>query len=122
MEPSGRLLRLYPVPFRLMNDESQFKKWQWIEAAVEKSRDDHRPESHRIRADTIRCLDEPLPTTNSWAARRAQLALIEQFDSFTALDHARVTRGVTLGLLPAGRVLALEINSGRPCPPPISCS
>ena len=113
MEPNGQLLRLYPVPFRLLTDESQFKKWQWIEADVEKSRDDHRPESHRIRADTIRCLDEPLPTTNSWAARRAQLALIERFDSFAALDQARVTRGVTLGLLLAGPVLALEISPAR---------
>lgn len=28
MTTDGRLLRLYPVPFRLLNDQSQFKKWQ----------------------------------------------------------------------------------------------
>lgn len=59
MTTDGRLLRLYPVPFRLMHDQSQFKKWQWIEADIEKSRDDHRPESHRIRADTISVLGDP---------------------------------------------------------------
>ena len=96
-----------------MNDQSQFRKWQWIEADIEKSRDDHRPESHRIRADTIACLGAPIPTTDSWAARRAQLALIEQFQSFTALEQARVARGVTLGLVPAGHVLALEISAAK---------
>jgi hypothetical protein len=113
MEPDGRLLRLYPVPFRLLNDGSQFKKWQWIEADVAKSRNDHRPESHRIRADTINCLGDPLPTADGWAARRAQLALIERFGTFSALDQARVSRNVTLGLVPAGRVLSLELSAAR---------
>lgn len=113
MTTDGRLLRLYPIPFRLMNDQSQFKKWQWIEADIEKSRDDHRPESHRIRADTITVLGDPLPTTDSWAARLAQLALIQPFDSFTALEQARVANGVTLGLVPAGEILSLEIKAAR---------
>lgn len=113
MTTDGRLLRLYPVPFRLMNDQSQFKKWQWIEADIEKSRDDHRPESHRIRADTITVLGDPIPTADSWAARRAQLALIPQFESFTALEQARVAHGATLGLVPAGEVLSLEIKAAR---------
>src|ERR1700722_6885446 len=81
MEEGGRLLRLYPVPFRLLEDENQFRKWQWIEADIEKAKDDHRPESHRIRADTIRCLGDPLPTTDSWARRREQLKLVETFQT-----------------------------------------
>lgn len=62
MTSDGRLLRLYPVPFRRLNDQSQFKKWQWIEVDIEK---------------------------------------------------ARVEHGVTLGLVPAGNVLALEITRTR---------
>ncbi len=113
MTTDGRLLRLYPVPFRLLNDQRQFRKWQWIEADIEKSSDDHRPESHRIRADTISLLGDPIPRTDSWAARRAQLALIDSFESFTALERARVEHGVTLGLVPAGSVLALDITPAR---------
>jgi hypothetical protein len=113
MTTEGRLLRLYPVPFRLLNDQSQFKKWQWIEADIEKARDDHRPESHRIRADTISCLGDPVPTTDSWAARCAQLALIHPFESFTALEQARIEQGVTLGLVPAGSVVGLDITPAR---------
>src|ERR1035441_1128218 len=113
MEEDGRLLRLYPVPFRLLDDESQFKKWQWIEADIEKAKDDHRPESHRIRADTIRCVGKPLPTSGSWALRREQIELIESFATFNELDRARVERGVTLGLLPAGRILALDVTAAK---------
>jgi hypothetical protein len=28
MTEDGKLIRLYPVPFRLVSDEQQFKKWQ----------------------------------------------------------------------------------------------
>ena len=52
MTEDGRLIRLYPVPFRLVSDDQQFKKWQWITARFEKARDDHRPESHRVFVDT----------------------------------------------------------------------
>ena len=30
MEENGSLIRLFPVPFRLVDDQKQFKKWQWI--------------------------------------------------------------------------------------------
>ncbi|WP_211114121.1 hypothetical protein, partial [Skermanella aerolata] len=55
MMEDGTLIRLFPVPFRLINDSQQFKKWQWITARVVKSKVDHRPESHRIFVDTITC-------------------------------------------------------------------
>jgi hypothetical protein len=59
MEEDGKLIRLFPVPFRLVDDEKQFKKWQWIKARVEKASKDHRPESHKVFVDTIVCEGEP---------------------------------------------------------------
>ncbi|EGH17905.1 hypothetical protein Pgy4_33661, partial [Pseudomonas savastanoi pv. glycinea str. race 4] len=53
MDQDGNLVRLYPVPFRLVTEEQKFAKWQWIEASIEKSPGDHRPESHKIGVDTI---------------------------------------------------------------------
>ena len=53
MTEHGRLIRLFPVPFRLVEDEQQFKKWQWITARVRRAQDDARPESHRVSVDTI---------------------------------------------------------------------
>ena len=42
----GAMRRLYPVPFRLIEEGQKFKKWQWIEVRVKKANKDHRAESH----------------------------------------------------------------------------
>jgi hypothetical protein len=110
MEDDGRLVRLFPIPFRLIDDDKQFKKWQWVSARIERARNDRRPESHRIFVDTIVCDGDPLPTSRGWQSRRDQLRKMPAFDDFAALDAARVTGGVTLGLLQPSRVLALEIT------------
>jgi hypothetical protein len=62
MAEDGRLVRLFPVPFRLVEDDQQFKKWQWVRARVRRAQDDARPESHRISVDTIELEGEPLST------------------------------------------------------------
>jgi hypothetical protein len=30
----GQLRRLFPVPFRLLEESSRFKKWEWITAPI----------------------------------------------------------------------------------------
>ncbi len=110
MDETGQLVRLFPVPFRLVTDEQQFKKWQWIEARVRKATDDHRPESHRISVDTIELVGEPLSTRDAWAERRLALEPAEVFDDFDALEAARQERDVTLGLLRPGRLVNLLIS------------
>jgi hypothetical protein len=113
MREDGRLVRLYPVPFRLLQEEARFKKWQWIEADIAKATDDHRPESFRIRADTLTCIGEPIPTRNDWAERRHWLGKIPTFSSFEALDSARVQSGATLGLLSGQQIESLDIKPAR---------
>lgn len=110
MDESGNLIRLFPVPFRLVSDDQQFKKWQWISARVRKAREDRRPESHRISVDTIEILGDQLPTRNDWAERRIAISSVPVFDSFEALDAAREIDGTTLGLLRPKRILDLLIT------------
>lgn len=38
MAEDGRLIRLFPVPFRLVEDDQQFKRWQLICARVLRQR------------------------------------------------------------------------------------
>jgi hypothetical protein len=113
MTEDGRLIRLYPVPFRLLDEDAKFKKWQWIEADIAKASDDHRPESHRIRADTLQCIGEPISTRNEWADRRYWLQKIPGYQSFEDLDRDRVDKGVTLGLLTCQRIESLQIKRAR---------
>jgi hypothetical protein len=44
----GSWIRLYPLPFRKLDDEQKYKKWQWIEVDVERNISDIRPESFRV--------------------------------------------------------------------------
>ncbi|WP_425197541.1 hypothetical protein [Polaromonas sp.] len=96
MTAEGRLIRLYPVPFRLVADEQQFKKWQWITARLEKARDDHRPESHRIFVDTIECDSEPLRAGKiGWPQRVELLAKLPVFSDFGEVERSREANGGT---------------------------
>lgn len=110
MAEDGRLVRLFPVPFRLVEDEQQFKKWQWISARIRRAQDDARPESHRVSVDTIQLEGEPLPTRDHWAARREAIKGVPVFDSFAALDAAREAEGVTLGLVRPHQLLGVDIT------------
>jgi hypothetical protein len=90
-----------------------FKKWQWIEAEVEKARKDHRSESHQIRVDNLRVSGVVLSTAKDWAARRVWLDRLHLHTAFADLDEARVNRGATLGLLKPAKILSLEIEPAR---------
>lgn len=109
MDADGNLVRLYPVPFRLVTEEQKFAKWQWIEASIEKSPGDHRPESHKIGVDTIRGL-ETIPTEKTWGKRREMLDKLPLYENFESLDQARLDCGITLGLIRPGRILGLNIK------------
>jgi hypothetical protein len=108
----GTMRRLYPVPFRLIEENKQFKKWQWIEVRVEKSSKDHRPESHKIYVDDIVCGDI-IPTKNEWSERRKWLDKIPAFDSFAALEQASENQDISLALLRPERILDLEVTKAR---------
>lgn len=110
MDEDGNFIRLYPVPFRLVSDEKQFKKWQWINVRVRKASADHRPESHTVYVDTIECEEDILPTKNYWKDRRDCLNRLSVFHSFDELELARQQNGVTLALLKPEQVLSLEIK------------
>lgn len=110
MDEEGHLVRLFPVPFRLIEDSQQFRKWQWIRARVRRAQDDARPESHRISVDTIEVAGEPLPTSDAWSARRAAISRVPVFTSFEALEASREASGTTLGLVRPSRLLGLDIT------------
>lgn len=108
----GSMRRLYPVPFRLIEDNGQFKKWQWIDVRVQKAPHDRRPESHKVFVDTLTCRDV-LSTRRDWADRHYWIDRMPQFTDFVAMDTARTNDGLSLALLRPKRVLGLEITPSR---------
>ncbi|MGK9419669.1 hypothetical protein ACSSUR_26505 [Pseudomonas cedrina] len=108
MDQSGNFIRIYPVPFRLVTEDQQFAKWQWIEAFIERSPADRRPESHKIGIGSI-CLGKTLPP-GDWHERRIWLDKLKVYDNFDALETARIESNVTLGLIKPSRIAALRIQ------------
>jgi hypothetical protein len=45
----GSWIRIYPAPFRFLEKDSQYRKYDWIELELDKNPKDPRPESYRPR-------------------------------------------------------------------------
>jgi hypothetical protein len=108
----GAMRRLYPVPFRMIEEGKQFKKWQWIEVCVEKANKDHRPESHKLYVDTIIC-KEDIKTKQQWLARWEWLDKIPSFRSFDAIEASRLSAALSLALLHPKKIAGLDITKAR---------
>ena len=67
----GSLIRIYPVPFRKLDYEMQYRKWQWIELDLVKNTRDFRKESYRPTSidEQIKILED-VGTENNWRARK----------------------------------------------------
>src|SRR6516164_1780351 len=66
----GDWIRLFPVPYRLMDEERRFSKWQWIDVSVLKASGDTRPESFKLNIDSIK-VQGKVGTDDGWRERRA---------------------------------------------------
>ena len=106
----GSLIRLFPVPFRLIKADKQFKKWQWVTAKIEKAKSDHRPESFQIKVDTLNCDQDPLPTNGDWLQRRQAIANTPIFGAFSDVLEANETDDRSLALLRPSRIIGLDIE------------
>jgi len=101
----GTPIRIYPVPFRLMEDIQKYRLYQWIEAPVWPSEDDSRPESYKIDPNRIE-LGSVIEPTPGWMERRK---IIERDESWNyeraeCLKEDERSSGRSLGLVSVGEV------------------
>ncbi len=48
---NGEWRRVYPIPFRELNKDSQYKKYQWVEVELRQNLSDGRKESYKLHGD-----------------------------------------------------------------------
>jgi hypothetical protein len=65
---SGQWIRLYPVPFRRLDEKQQYRKYDWVECAVRRRVKDHRPESHSPASEIVPT--GRVDTSSNWRERR----------------------------------------------------
>lgn len=69
----GKWIRIYPIPFRLLDYDKQFRKYEWIELDIERNKSDFRPESYKPKDLFLNDLVSHgiiKSDKNTWAERR----------------------------------------------------
>ena len=82
---NGDWVRIYPLPFRRLENEQQYKKWQWIELDLEKNTSDPRPESHKVKNIDFLKTIEQLGTEQNWFKRKETVNKSIVYNDLTAL-------------------------------------
>jgi hypothetical protein len=104
---AGKFVRLYPVPFRDLDDEQRFSKYQWIRVNVRNAKDDSRPETVRPDFSTIEVISRMLSTANNWAARYQHLKPL-QAASMCDVQDAQARDRTSLGFFRPKEILEIE--------------
>ena len=90
----GHWVRLYPVPFRRLDEEQQYSKFDWIECNIDRNTADPRPETFRPAAFEEMQRVDHLDTSSNWRERRR--LLLETAKVYTNLgdliDEAKANR------------------------------
>ena len=97
-----QLVRLYPVPFRDLDENKKFRKYNIIEAKITKANDDHRPESYKINPDSIKILGS-LDTKDKWQKRK-DMVLPVLDKSMCGILMQEPTTHKSLGLIKPERI------------------
>jgi hypothetical protein len=96
----GEWRRLYPVPYRRLQQQQRFKKYHWIEADTTPNTHEKlgRKESHKVDAASIRILSAVGTEKGTWSARN-RLLLPLKTHSLEALEELKKKDKTSLGLI-----------------------
>lgn len=84
----GTWVRLYPVPFRRLNEAEKYRKYDWVECNIEKRDKDPRPESYLPTDHSELIAVGHLDTKDEWRERRK--LLLETAAVYTRLEDILV--------------------------------
>lgn len=81
----GSWVRIYPVPFRRLNESEQYRKFDWIECQILRNPSDPRPETFRpVDENELNPVDH-IDTSDNWRERRQ--ILLENTRVYEHLDE-----------------------------------
>lgn len=79
----GSWVRIYPLPFRKLDYDNRYRKYQWIELPLVKNQSDPRPESYKTDIDRVNP-GEYIGTERAWAERKK--IIFEKNDIYSDLS------------------------------------
>ncbi len=106
---NGEMRRLYPVPFRRLEDKDQFSKWQWVKIEIEPNPQDKRKESRKIRFDNIKT--GPTLAPKNFEKRMLWIEQIPKIEYFLpTLTTPDISPDITLALFTPQSGVRLKIS------------
>lgn len=109
---NGEWIRLYPLPFRKLDYDRRYAKYQWIELEIEKNTSDPRPESFRpVNYDNI-FLGEKIGTEKGTWAQRKEIVLQNIYTNMSDLieDAKDKSKCVSLAVFKPTRIKSFTIK------------
>lgn len=81
----GTWIRIYPIPFRKLEYEKRYSKYEWVEVDVKRNNSDFRLESYKPNAlDTAFTIVGNIGTDDNWRLRK-EIALKNVYTNLTTL-------------------------------------
>lgn len=100
------------MPFRFLEQEQQFARYQWIDVDVRRARNDPRPESNNLNGATLK-ISQSLPPVKGWGAREQILAKLRRPSLCQIQDEHRQYGHPTLGLFRPTKIKRLRITAAE---------
>jgi hypothetical protein len=101
----GSWIRLYPIQFRMLNDNQQYPKYSIVELDVVKNTSDHRVESYRpVNISSSLQVVGILETDNEWAQRR-NIVLRNATNNLAQLIQRSISEHISLAVYKPAQVL-----------------
>lgn len=73
VRPDGSWVRIYPVPFRRLEEQEQYRKYDWLECRLTRNPSDPRPETFRPVDEAELQAVAHISTDRNWKERRRLL-------------------------------------------------
>ena len=102
----GSWVRLYPIPFRRLDEEEQYSKFDWIELDLVRGRFDPRPETHHpVDAKAIRKAGHVDTEANWRERRRLMLHTAKVYDRLQPLLEGAKANTLSLAVFKPAKIL-----------------
>lgn len=109
----GRWVRIYPIPFRKLEYDKQYKKYDWVEVDIERNKSDFRLESYKPRSiEAAFKIINHLGTEDNWR-RRKEIVLKNVYTNMTDLiaDAKDPAKYTSLAVFKPKEILGFEIEN-----------
>ena len=115
IKEDGTWVRIYPVPFRRLNESEQYRKYDWIECRLVHRKADPRPESFSPADQNELTPVGHIDTSDKWRERRRLLLQTAQvYDRLDRLIEGAKSNTLSLAVFKPTKVTDFILGAGGP--------